>query len=388
MAKSLPKISPLPLAARIPASLYIHIPFCARRCPYCDFAVSEKRHVLEKNYMKALISEMHHRLPPNFRARTIFIGGGTPTELNVESLQALSDALKPYISGLREFSIEANPGTLTEKKLAVLKEMGVTRVSLGSQSLENSVLERLGRFHKAEQTERSVAMLRGAGFENLNLDLIFGVPEQSLDDLIRDLSAYIDFGVPHISAYGLTFEEGTPFFSQRESGQLKAVRQSLEAQMFHEIRQRLGDAGFSHYEISNSAQPGHACAHNRVYGRHGGYYGLGNSAASHISGQRVANTRDVEDYIAQVSRNQCAFGETDTLDRDAKIREYVYLALRSARGLQRTLFLRDLGEDVMGRFEDAIAKHLKYGLLETCPDGYRLSARGLPLADTIAVDFL
>lgn len=388
MAKSPTNLAPLPLAARIPASLYIHIPFCARRCPYCDFAVSEKRHALEKNYMKALISEVGHRLPDDFRARTIFIGGGTPTELSVESLQALSDALKPYTRQIREFSVEANPGTLTEKKLSVLKDMGVTRVSLGSQSLENSVLERLGRFHKAEQTARSVAMLRAAGFENLNLDLIFGVPEQSLDDLARDLDAYVDFGVPHISAYGLTFEEGTPFFSQRESGQLKAVRQSVEARMFHLIRQRLRDAGFIHYEISNYARPGHACAHNRVYWRNGGYYGVGNSAASHIGGQRVANVRDVEEYIARIDKDQRAFGETDTLDRDAKIREYVYLALRSARGLRRSLFLRDLGEDVMGRFEDPIAKHLKYGLLEECPDGYRLSPRGLPLADTIAVDFL
>lgn len=388
MVKSTSKISQLPLAARIPAALYIHIPFCARRCPYCDFAVSEKRHVLEKNYIKALIAEMRSRLPDDFRPRTIFIGGGTPTELSVPSLNALSDALKTYRGEIREFSIEANPGTLTDKKLAALRDMGVTRVSLGSQSLKNPVLERLGRFHKAEQTARSVAMLRDAGFENLNLDLIFGVPEQSLDDLVSDLEAYIDFAVPHISAYGLTFEEGTPFFTRRESGQLVPVSQSLEAKMVHEIRRRLGDAGFVHYEISNYAKPGYPCAHNRVYWRNGAYYGLGNSAASHLAGQRVTNTRDVEQYIAQVTEKGRAFGEADVLDEEQKIREYAYLALRSSRGLQRRLFLRDLGEDVMERFEDAIAKHLKYGLLESYKDGYRLSARGLPLADSIAVDFL
>jgi oxygen-independent coproporphyrinogen III oxidase len=387
MFKKSLKLHSLPLTQREPAALYIHIPFCARRCPYCDFAVSEKRHALENKYIEALRKEAC-RLPQAFQPRTIFIGGGTPTELTPQSLELVGQIVARHSRELKEFTIEANPGTLTQKKLATLRKIGVTRVSLGSQSLQDSVLNTLGRFHTADQTRTTVAMLRDHGFHNLNLDLIFGVPGQSLDDLKRDLDLYLSLDLPHISAYGLTYEEGTPFFTHKESGQLKAIPQDLEAKMFHEIRRQLIGSGYIHYEISNYARPGFPCSHNRVYWRNGSYHGLGNSAASHLKGRRRVNARSVDEYIESVMKSGGALKEDDRLDGPGKIRETAYLALRTARGLDTEVFRRDLTIDVFEWFKDPIAKHLESGMLETFGTAVRLSAKGLALADTIAMDFL
>jgi oxygen-independent coproporphyrinogen III oxidase len=383
--KSIPT---LPLSTRQATALYVHIPFCARRCPYCDFAVSEQRHSLEHAYIEALTVEAKHRLPPSFQARTVFIGGGTPTELSVESLKRIGHFLAPHCQNVKEFSIEANPGTLTEKKLHILKNMGVNRVSLGSQSLQNNVLKTLGRFHSSDQTRASVAMLKSHGFSNINLDLIFGVPQQRLDDLKIDLESYLALNIPHISAYGLTYEEGTPFFKQKGKGLIRPVPEELEARMFYEIHKQLTGANYRHYEISNYARPNHSCAHNRVYWRNGAYYGVGNSAASHLGGQRITNIRSIERYIKRVAQRNHGLGEKDLLDRRRKIHETAYLALRTARGLQPDVGQRDLGIDILEWFKEPIAKYLKLGLLEKFGSAIRLSEKGLPLADTIAVDFL
>lgn len=377
-----------PLARRRPAALYIHIPFCARVCPYCDFAVSDQRPRLEADYLEALALEARRRLPAGFKPRTIFIGGGTPSELSAAGLERLHAIIEPHLGRQREWSIEANPGTLTENKLARLVAMGITRVSLGSQSLDDRALARLGRSHRAHHTRAAVERLRAAGLSNINLDILFAIPGQTLAELDAELDAVLALDVPHLSAYGLTYEEGTPFEQARRAGRLSPVENAIEAAMFRRIARVLSAAGYRHYEVSNYARPGAACAHNRVYWRNGAYIGIGNSAASHLRGRRATNERDLSRYIARVRRSGRAIAEVEDLGFDSKVGESAYLALRSARGLDPQAFQRDLGLDPIERFRPIVDKLLEGGFLERRGPAVRLSSRGLLIADRIAMEFL
>lgn len=388
VSSSLPPASSLPLCQRRAASLYIHIPFCARICPYCDFAVSDQRARLERRYMAALKREAQARLPADFQARTVFIGGGTPTELCLDSLRELARWLKPYLGSTREFTIEGNPGTLRDHKLEALKELGVTRVSLGAQSMAPKSLEQLGRVHRREHIPESVERLRAAGFDNLNLDLMFAIPGQSLADLHNDLDGLLALSVEHISAYGLTYEPGTPFFRERRAGRLRPVQDELEARMFTDIRERLQSAGYQHYEISNYARPGRACAHNRVYWRNGSYYGLGNGSASHIGGWRLVNERDPERYIAGVEARGRAFASGEFLTTPRKLRESAYLSMRTARGLRRDELQRDFGFDGLSILQPELDALLQRGFLEQLSGGLRLASKALVVADQISMELL
>lgn len=378
----------LPLCRRRPTALYLHIPFCARICPYCDFAVAPHRRGAEAAYLDALAAEAEARLPPGFEARTVFIGGGTPTELSVEGLERLAAILAPWTGRVREVSIEANPGTLIPKRIAALRRLGVTRVSLGAQSFDPAVLETLGRFHKAPAVAESIRRLRAAGIDDINIDLMFAAPGQTLAQLDRDIDAALALEPTHLSTYGLTWEPGTPFDLARRDGRLRPAPEALEAAMFRHLRRRLAEAGFRHYEISNFARPGRVCAHNRVYWRNGAYVGLGNGAASHVAGRRMTNHRAVERYIAAVHERGRAFATVERLDRDRKIAETAYLALRVGRGLDREVGLRDLGIDWLTHFAEPIRRLTEWGLVETTGSGVRLNERGLAVADRVALEFL
>jgi len=383
-----PSVPVLPLAQRRPSALYLHLPFCARVCPYCDFAVSGIDRALEERYLDALQREIRNRLPEDFRPQSIFLGGGTPTELRPENLERLGTLLAPFTGEAREVSIEANPGTLTPRKIAALEALRVNRVSLGSQSLNDALLETLGRVHRAKHTYLAVERLREAGFRSINLDLIFAIPGQSLEDLELDIKAYLALKPDHISAYGLTFEPGTPFESQRQAGRLRAAPNALEARMLQRVRRRLIGAGFRHYEISNYARPGHACAHNRVYWRNGSYIGVGNGAASHLGGRRSTNLRSVEAYIAAIHDRGHAVAMVERLSHERKVAETAYLALRSSRGLCSVTSLRDLGLDIVAHFAPQIKQMVDAGLMLPTTTGARLTARGVALADSVVMEFL
>jgi oxygen-independent coproporphyrinogen-3 oxidase len=379
----------VPLARRRPRALYVHVPFCVERCPYCDFAVAEKGGGLERHYLDALEAEARRRVPNDFRPRTIFVGGGTPTELSQTGLERLGAILRPYVTpDLREFTFEANPGTLAEKKLATLARLGVTRVSLGAQTFEPRHLATLGRHHSPDDPAWSVRALRAAGIRDVNLDLIFGVPGQTEEELRRDVERLLALAPDHVSTYGLTYEEGTELFARRSRGEVKPVGERVEARLYAEARHLLRAAGFRHYEVSNHARPGHACAHNRVYWRNGPYVGLGNSAVSHLGGVRITNERDARAYADRVLASGHAVVARERLAPERKARETAYLALRTARGIVRDRFIRDLGQDPFVLFREPLERLAGLGMLHLTDRSAHLSGRGVARADTIAVEFL
>lgn len=381
----------LPLCRRRPRALYVHLPFCARRCPYCDFAVAPWREgvALEARYLAALEAEARARVPAGFRARTVYLGGGTPTELTLEGLRRLVDLLRPWAAGAVEVTVEANPRTLLPRKLAPLVEgLGVTRLSLGAQSFTPRLLEALGRFHRPEDVARAVRLARDLGVPGVSIDLMVAIPGQTPADVEHDVDAALALGPDHVSVYCLTYEPGTPYHRQRRAGALVAHRPGAEARMLGLVRRRLRAAGFEHYEVSNYALPGRRSRHNRVYWRNHPYVGLGNGAASHLGGVRLMNHRDPLAYVEAVERGGEAVAEREALEPARKVRETAYLALRTSRGLDPARFLRDTGVDPRAFFADELARLTELGLVTTRGQRVVLTGRGVSLADAVGRELL
>ena len=386
-ATSLPDLS-LPLERRAPRGLYVHLPFCARRCPYCDFAVSPLRRDTERRYLAALALEAERRRPPDWQPQTLYLGGGTPAELTGEGVAHLIEILTPFTGGLREVTLEGNPRTLLERKLKPLVAgLGVTRVSLGAQSFQPELLERLGRFHRPADVTRAAELVRAHGLA-LSVDLIFAVPGQTPDALQRDLDAALALEPEHVSLYNLTFEPGTAFEERRQRGELLPQADTSQAALFDLARTRLKEAGFLHYEISNFGRPGQLSLHNRLYWRNAGYLGLGNSAASHVAGERLSNHREIEAYASALERGELPIADREHLEPEAKVRETAYLALRTSEGIVPKRFQRDTGVDPRHFFAEPFARLSDLGLLQTRGARIRLSGRGVSLADAVARELL
>jgi putative oxygen-independent coproporphyrinogen III oxidase len=389
----LPATSPssqrLPLERQAPRGLYVHLPFCARRCPYCDFAVSPLRRDVERRYLAALALEAERRRPPNWQPQTLYLGGGTPAELTGEGVAHLIEILAPFRSdALREVTLEGNPRTLLERKLKPLVAgLGVTRVSLGAQSFQPELLQRLGRFHRPADVTRAAELVRAQGLA-LSVDLIFAVPGQTPDALQRDLDAALALEPEHVSLYNLTFEPGTVFEERRQRGELLPQADTSQAALFDLARRRLKEAGFLHYEISNFGRPGQLSLHNRLYWRNAGYLGLGNSAASHLAGERLSNHREIDDYADALERGELPIADREQLEPEAKIRETAYLALRTSEGIVPQRFQRDTGVDPRHFFAAPFARLRDLGLIQTRGERIRLSGRGVSLADAVARELL
>lgn len=350
--------------------LYIHIPFCERKCSYCAFySVSGSRSQRE-SFCRALKKEME-ALPSDFNPETVFLGGGTPTVLDESLLKDLLDALtrfKPL-----EFSVEANPGTVDLGKLKLLLGRGVNRLSLGVQSFDPRNLEILGRIHSAEQAERAFRSARSAGFENISLDLIFGVPGQTLDQVAEDVDRAVALGPEHISIYNLMFEEGTPLTARN----LPRLDEELERAMYDCIRSRLKEAGLVHYEISNFSRPGFECRHNRLYWSGGEYIGCGPAAHSHWHGVRWANCADLADYCQNGPRREFS----ETLDSVAKARETLVMQLRLLEGAAVPTDLWEQEQETFRGLERA-------GLLKIDGRHVRLSEDALFVSDSVFAELV
>lgn len=381
--------APLPLARLRPQALYVHLPFCARRCPYCDFATAPLDRHVERRYLDALALEVERRLPEDWRPDTLYLGGGTPAELSSPGIERLVEVLGPYASEAREVTLEANPRTLLPRKLARLREgLRVGRLSLGAQSFQADLLETLGRFHRADDVGRAVELARSLGLEDVSIDLIYAVPGQALADLERDLDATLALEPTHVSIYGLTFEPETAFEAARQRGELREQPEGRQVRFYATLRRRLRAAGFEHYEISSFARPGHYARHNRVYWRNHPYAGLGNGAASHLGGVRTTNLRDVAAYAAALEAGERPVDQVERLDPESKLRETAYLALRTSEGIVPARFLRDTGHEVREVFRDELARLTDLGLLEEVEGRIRLTGRGVSVADGVAREFL
>jgi oxygen-independent coproporphyrinogen-3 oxidase len=379
-------------------SLYIHIPWCQSKCPYCDFNSHAAAAWPEDEYVRALIAEMERRsADPIWNKnllRTIFFGGGTPSLFDPQSIGYLL-ASAQRLFGFEpdvEITLEANPGTVDFAKLVGMRAVGVNRISFGAQSFNPAILKFLGRIHSAAETREAARAAHRAGFDRLNLDLIFAVPGQTVADLRNDIAEAIALGPDHISAYNLTFEEGTAFFTEMRRGRIAPLPNDDQASMFALVREELPRRGFPAYEISNYAQPGHEVRHNLTYWRGLSYLGIGAGAHSFArdgaGGRRWWNERMPVRYSARALAGGSAESGSETVDAAMAAGEFVFLNLRLREGFALTDFEARFGLSFEASFGAHAARLLDAALLLHENGRIRLSDRGLELADSVFAEFV
>jgi oxygen-independent coproporphyrinogen-3 oxidase len=376
----------------LPRSVYIHVPFCLHHCGYCDFTLVANRNDLIPQWLECLRRELDHELAGYFRPiefDTLFLGGGTPTHLATDQLKALFELLALFFrpAAGAEISIEANPDGLTTEKLELLKTHGVNRISIGVQSFQNQELEVLERTHNG--TEGAEAVCRAADYiSQVGVDLIFAVPGQTLVSWEDSLRTAISLPVHHISTYGLTWEQGTPFFRRQRQGVLQKAPEDLECQMYLNAIATLQRSGFEHYEVSNYAKPSCRCRHNLVYWRAQEYFAFGPGAARYVNGQRSTNCRSVLRWLKAWSAHRPCNEPDDFPEPEDRAREAVMLGLRLREGFSLDTFEGRFGVSLENLAGPALKRSLNMGLTEIVSNWLRLTEAGLLIADSVVSDFL
>lgn len=362
--------------------IYVHIPFCIVRCPYCDFNAYAGMDELMEPYAAALVREIR-AAADHKRVATVFFGGGTPTQLSPERLGGILKAIRDSfaLDSDAEITVEANPESVDERVFESLLQSGFNRVSVGVQSLAPSVLARLGRVHTGERALRAARAARAAGFDHLNADLIFGTPGESLAEWRHSLLGVLEEEVDHVSAYALTVEEGTPLAAWVERGVLAAPDEDDQAGKYEAAHELLGTRGFVRYEISNWARPGSWSRHNVNYWQNGDYLGFGAGAHGHRGSRRWWNVKFPRAYIEQSLGVQEGFEE---LSEDVVIEEAAVLGLRLAGGIDRAGFAGRYGVDPMHRWAKEMRQLQADGLIEVEKERIKLSTRGFLLAGHVA----
>jgi oxygen-independent coproporphyrinogen-3 oxidase len=366
-----------------PRAAYVHVPFCAHHCGYCDFAIATEQDHLIELYLDAVAAELATQGTPQ-PVRTLFFGGGTPTHLSAAQLARLLTDLLLWLplEENGEFSIEANPDTLDSDKVAVLADHGVTRVSLGAQSFHPHLLRILDREHAPDEVPRAVERVRRR-IGQVSLDLIFGVPGQTEAEWRSDLALALALQPDHISTYGLTYEKGTPLWKQRERGVVRPLDEDAELTLYATAIDTLELAGFEHYEISNFARSGRRCRHNEVYWANEAYFGFGMGAARYILGRRELNTRDLRGYIRTALSGEPATFQSEELEPEERARETMAVQLRRSDGIERTAFRAQTGFDLDAVAGTAISPLVEQGLLQDDGLRVRLTRQGKYVADAV-----
>ncbi len=386
--------------------VYVHVPYCERVCPYCDFAVVAARRLAaarEERFVAALQAELAARAPAfaDLGLASLYLGGGTPSLLRPESLARLVEAVRGAFAAAPgaavEVTLEVNPSTLERSRLPAFRGAGVTRVSVGIQSFDDGALRRLGRAHRAEEGCATLAACRAAGFANLSLDLLFAAPGQDKAVLERDLARVRAFAPEHVSAYELSFEPATPFGRAAARGRLAPAPEELAAEMIETVEARLGDAGFERYEISSYAKPGFESVHNRRYWERRPVLALGPGAASLDPtapetpfGVRRTNVRTEAEYLARIESGRAAdAAPPEALDARTARGEAAFLALRTGRGLAADPFAAEFGGPPRAFFAEPIDRLVAAGLVVEAPAGdLQLTARGRILSDSVFAEFV
>ncbi len=366
--------------------VYVHLPFCPYLCPYCDFPKWPLRTSAAQRYLAALDAEVSRE--PSVPAGTIYLGGGTPNAYDRETIVALIARLRERFPGAREISIEVNPELVCEGDLARYRDAGVTRLSIGVQSFETAEIRTLGRKHTVEQIESVVAAARVARLNSVSLDLMFAVPGQTPTSWRRSLRAAVALGVDHVSAYGLTVEDGTPYAAWREHEPGAFFDDAREAELYAIAIETLEQEGYRQYEISNFARPGSECAHNLNYWANGAYLGLGVGAASYRDGVRSMHTRSLEIYVAAALAGEPIPAQTERLEGRRRAGEAMMLALRTTQGVSVGDFKSRYGIDVMEEYAPVVRRFSRTGLLERVGDAVRLTRRGRFFANDVCGAFL
>lgn len=346
-------------------SLYIHIPFCVRKCGYCDFLSAPADEKARDRYVQALLMEIERYRgteTADRKIKTLYIGGGTPSTLSVKQLECIMQKIKCTFNFHcdMETSMEMNPGTASKEKCRALYQMGINRLSIGLQSTNDMELKTLGRIHSYEDFLNTYTWCREAGFQNINVDLMAALPYQTVESYTTGLRKIIRLAPEHISAYSLILEEGTPFYQKYNSGCYPLPDEEQERLMYRETEQILAQAGYERYEISNYAKKGYACRHNLVYWQGGDYLGLGLGSSSYMDDVRFHNTTDLDTYV-----NQGAYVEDrEELSVQAKMEEFMFLGLRVMAGVSGTEFEKRFGKTMEDVYGDVLRKHEEEGLLQ------------------------
>jgi oxygen-independent coproporphyrinogen III oxidase len=379
-----PPISP-------PLALYLHIPFCVRKCFYCDFNSGPSQPEQREAYVDLLCREIRQSPWAGSPARTVFFGGGTPSELSPAQLARINAQLREtfQIATEAEWTLEANPGTVTRSSLAEIRQSGFNRISLGVQTFHDHHLRSIGRIHTADEARQAFRWAGEAGFGSRNIDLIFGLPEQTVPEWATDLEEVVALRPEHVSLYGLIVEEKTEFGRRHAAGRLPLPDEDTAADMYEMTLDCLASAGYEQYEISNFALPGHACRHNVVYWRNEPYLGFGISAASFLEGERWTNTASLRDYRGRIGAGESGAEPGERLQGRAAVGEALMLALRLNAGAD----LREMSIryecDVASLFREEVARFVNLGLLQwESPNRLRLTRRGLLLSNNVFAELV
>lgn len=380
-------------------SLYLHVPFCAHKCHYCDFYSLVDTQDRQEAFVERLIRELHGLAP--FAAggplRTLFVGGGTPSLLRVELWEKLLGTLAGQFDlseirgGRGEFTVECNPESVSQELLKMLRTGGVDRISMGAQSFHKAHLKTLERLHNPENVAPAIAMARDAGIERLSVDLIFGVPGQTLDDWRRDLDAALALGTEHLSCYNLTYEQGTAMTARLKRGEFVPADEDVEVDMYELTVDHLASAGLRRYEISNYSKPGREAQHNLAYWRQEEWLAAGPSASGHVGGWRWKNLPRLDDYLRASADGLPEVADSEAPDAARALRERMWTGLRLWEGLDKAAVLdevRALDPGAVQRLDAAARKASHDGMLEDSNGRWTLTKHGMLVADSIVVDFM
>ncbi|MDO7905484.1 radical SAM family heme chaperone HemW [Paenibacillus sp. JX-17] len=375
-----------------PEAVYIHIPFCTNKCFYCDFNSYVLKDQPVMDYLRALEKEMEYTVaehPPG-EIKSIFVGGGTPTVLKPDEMEYFLASVKrhfPNWSDNIEFSMEANPGTTDLEKLKVMKDGGVNRVSFGVQAFQNDLLTGIGRIHNTDDVYRSLENARKAGLDNLSIDLMFGLPNQTVEMLDESVSRALELELPHYSIYSLKVEENTLFHTLYQKNQLPLPHEDAELEMYLLLMRRMKEAGYKQYEISNFAKPGKESRHNTTYWRNEDYYGLGAGAHGYVKRQRHMNIKGVTPYVEAALKGLPRLDSYE-IAREEAMEDFLMVGLRMLDGISAQDFERQFGVSMEDTFARPLNKMLNAGLIEKREGYYRLSEQGILFGNDVFAEFI
>ena len=370
--------------------LYIHIPFCKQKCNYCDFVSFSNKNELIESYKTALIKEIRNKNINKYNLGTIYIGGGTPSILDSKYIIDILSELKNNISKNAEITIEVNPGTANEEKLKDYKDIGINRLSIGLQSTDNNILRQIGRIHTFEEFLNVYNIARKVGFNNINVDLMLGLPNQTLEMLEKSTKEVLNLNPEHISIYSLILEENTKMWEQVNEGTMELPSEEVERQMYWKVKELLEDKGYIHYEISNFAKEGYKSKHNFDCWEQKEYIGVGLSAHSYIDKIRFSNTTNLEEYIDNINNGD--FNKNITIhekqtEEDTK-KEYMLLGLRKIEGISIKKYKNKFGENPIFKYRQELNKLVQGNLIEIDGDSIKLTEKGLDLANLVWEEFV
>lgn len=369
-------------------SLYVHIPFCKKKCFYCDFHSFYGKENLMKRYTDALIKEIY-RKSAQYEIRTVFIGGGTPTYLHLDLLEKLLITIKGLnLSKDVEFTVECNPGTLNLEKLKLMYAYGVNRLSLGLQACQDHLLREIGRIHSYNEFVENFKQAREVGFSNINVDLMFGLPNQTFKEWKESLELVADLKPEHISAYSLIIEEGTPFYKLYREEKLNLPSEDDERNMYLSTRKILGERGYHQYEISNYSVNGKECKHNLVYWNFEEYLACGTGASSYVDGVRYKNLDNLIEYMETIENNEENFEEIINNTVEENMEEFMFMGLRKIEGIKIDDFEKKFKKKVIEVYGEVIKKHINKDLLEMNSERIKLTPKGIELSNIVMSDFL